>query len=181
MMETFFWYFLIYSFLGFLLEIIFARLIHSSKPDRKCHLILPVCPVYGLGAIGILLLPGWVKASPPLLYLGGAFMATLAEWSLAFFYEKALGVQFWNYHGLPLNFQGRVCLWFSLFWGLLALPLCYLVQPALAGWVSSIPTGLTLLAALFYLGDAMISLLILRVRGTKGLRWYRSLRPFEAR
>ena len=45
-MEAFFWYFLIYSFLGFLQEIILARLNHSSKPDSKCHLILPVCPVY---------------------------------------------------------------------------------------------------------------------------------------
>ena len=35
MMEAFFWYFLIYSFLGLILEIIFARLFPSSNPDRK--------------------------------------------------------------------------------------------------------------------------------------------------
>ena len=178
-MKELFWCFLIYSFLGFLLEITFARLIHSPKPDRKCHLILPVCPVYGLGALGILLLPSWIKAAPPLLYLGGALMATLAEWSLAVFYEKALGVHFWNYCALPLNFQGRVCLWFSLFWGFLALPLCYLIQPMLTGWISAIPTGLTALTALFYLGDTAVSFLILRLHGTEGLRWYRSLKPFE--
>lgn len=180
-METFFWYFLAYSFLGFLLEIAFARLIHSPKPDRKCHFILPVCPVYGLGALGILLLPGWVKSSPPLLYLGGALMATLAEWSLAVFYEKVLDVRFWNYQALPMNFQGRVCLWFSLFWGFLALPLCYLVQPALAELVSAIPTGLTILAVLFYLWDTTVSFLVLRLRGTEGLCWYRRFKPFGAR
>ena len=178
-MKELFWCFLIYSFLGFLLEIAFARLIHSPKPDRKCHLSLPVCPGYGLGALGILLLPSWIKAAPPLLYLGGALMATLAEWSLAVFYEKALGVHFWNYCALPLNFQGRVCLWFSLFWGFLALPLCYLVQPVLVGLIAAIPTGLTVLAALFYLWDTVISFLALRLRGTEGLRWYRSLKPFE--
>lgn len=180
-MKELFWCFIIYSFLGFLLEIAFARLIRSPKPDRKCHLILPVCPVYGLGALGILLLPSWIKASPPLLYLGGAFMATLAEWSLAVFYEKALGVRFWNYSDLPLNLHGRVCLWFSLFWGFLALPLHHLIQPILMGWISAIPAGLTLIAVLFYLGDTAASFLILRLQGTEGLRWYRALRPFEAR
>lgn len=180
-MKELFWCFIIYSFLGFLLEISFAHLIHSPKTDRKCHLILPVCPVYGLGALGILLLPAWIKANPFLLYLGGSFMATLVEWSLAVFYEKALGVRFWNYRALPLNIQGRVCLWFSLFWGFLALPLCNLIHPALTDLISAIPVWLTLLAALFYLGDTATSFLILRLQGTEGLRWYRSLRPFEVR
>ena len=44
-----FWYFLIYSFLGFLLEVSYAR-ITGGYPERKCLLVLPLCPVYGLGA-----------------------------------------------------------------------------------------------------------------------------------
>lgn len=181
-MATLFWLFFIYSALGFCLEVVFARATHSAKPDRKCHLVLPVCPVYGFGALGILLLPGGIRESPFLLYLAGGAAATLAEWGLSCFYEKAAGAAFWDYHALPWNLGGRVCLLFSLIWGLLALPLVYWVQPWLMSWVPAIPAAVTLPAAVFYLGDAAASLLILRRRGTEGLRWYRrQIKPSEAR
>lgn len=176
-----FWYFFLYSVWGFLLEVAFARLVHSRKRDRKCHLLLPVCPVYGVGALGILLLPRWAKGSPILLYLAGALLATLAEWSLSLFYEKAAGAAFWDYRALPLNLDGRVCLLFSLTWGLLALPLVYLVQPWVQDLVGGIPGWLTLPAAVLYGGDALASLRLLRTRGTEGLRWYRGLIPSAAR
>lgn len=58
-----FWYFLFYSFLGFLLEVGYAW--WTGGPlDRKCLLLLPLCPVYGLGACTVLLLPGAVLRSP---------------------------------------------------------------------------------------------------------------------
>ena len=177
----FFWLFLSYGFLGFCLEILFARVTGSSKPDRKCHLVLPVCPVYGLGALGILLLPGWVKASPLLLCLAGGAVATAAEWGMSLFYEKAAGVAFWDYHGLPLNLNGRVCLPFALAWGFLAVPMVYRLHPALLRWVRTIPPTLALPAALFYLADAGLSLAVLRARGTEGLRWYQKITPFGAR
>lgn len=176
-----FWQFLFYSFCGFLFEVSFARLIRHPKRDRKCHLVLPVCPVYGLGALAILALPGPVRASPLLLYLGGVVMASVVEWALAVFYEKVAGAPFWDYSALPWNFQGRVCLSFSLIWGVLALPLTYWVQPWLAPRLALIPASLTLPAFLFYLADGALSLLLLRRFGTEGLRWYARLRPSEAR
>ncbi len=171
-MAEVFWYFLFYSFYGFLLEIFFARLVRHPKRDRKCHLLLPVCPVYGIGALGILLLPAWVKASPLLLFLCGAVMATAAEWGLSLFYERAAKAEFWDYSALPMNLNGRVCLLFSGFWGLLALPLVYAVQPRLEQWVAAIPAAVTIPAALFYRGDAAVSLMLLRRGGTEALRWY---------
>ena len=181
LLAALFWEFFFYSLCGFLLEIAFARLVHHPKRDRKCHLILPVCPVYGVGALAILLLPGWVKASPLFLYLGGALAATVAEWALAVFYEKVGQVRFWDYRDLRWNLQGRVCLPFSLYWGVLSLLLVYLVHPLLAPLFSAVPSSFTIPAALFYLGDAGVSLLLLRRRGTEGLRWYTRFIPSEAR
>lgn len=71
---AFIWYFLFYSWLGFLLEVVFARLTHGKKRDRKCMLLLPLCPVYGVGAVGILLLPQWVQERPLALVLGAALV-----------------------------------------------------------------------------------------------------------
>lgn len=180
-MTGIFWAFLFYSFCGFLFEITFARAIGHPKRDRKCHLLLPVCPVYGLGALAILLLPSWIRSSPPLLYLAGALSATAVEWCLSLFYEKAAGTAFWDYSALSWNLRGRVCLPFSLFWGLLALPLVYVVHPWAAPFFSAVPAAVTIPAALLYLGDAAASLFLLRRGGTPALRWYVRFTPSEAR
>lgn len=180
-MAALFWQFFFYSFCGFLLEVAFARVIHSPKQDRKCHLLLPVCPVYGVGALAILALPAAVKASPVLLFFAGAAVCTLAEWCLSLFYERAAGAVFWDYRALPLNLGGRVCLLFSLFWGLLSLPLAYGLEPILSQWAAAIPAAVTIPAALLYLGDAATSLFLLRRSGTEALRWYVRFIPSAAR
>lgn len=172
-MDRIFWSFFFYSFCGFLLEVAFARLSRQPNRSRKCHLLLPVCPVYGLGALGILLLPEPVRASPPLLFLCGAAAATAAEWGMSLFYEKAAGTAFWDYSALPWNLGGRVCPLFSFFWGLLALALAYGVHPLIAPWLERIPPSAALPAALLYAGDAAVSLSLLRRGGVGALRWRR--------
>jgi uncharacterized membrane protein len=179
-MGALFWQYFGYSLCGFLLEVAFARATHSSKQDRKCHLLLPVCPVYGVGALGVTLLPGWIRARPLLLIPAGAAVCTAAEWALSLFYERAAGAAFWDYSHLPWNLRGRVCLLFSLFWGLLCLPLVYGVHPLLLRWAQAIPSWVTRPAALFYLADAAVSLVLLRRHGTDGLRWYARFIPSEA-
>ena len=63
-----FWYFLVYSFLGFLVEVVYVRVVGGAKRDRKCRLLLPICPVYGLGALAVLApAPPFVQARPLLL------------------------------------------------------------------------------------------------------------------
>lgn len=104
-----FWTFLFYSLMGFFLEVAYARST-GGDPNRKCLLLLPLCPVYGLGACAILLLPGWVSRSLPALFLLGGLTATAAEYLTALFYHYVLHVSFWDYRGLPGSLQGRVCL-----------------------------------------------------------------------
>ena len=94
------------SFVGFVLEVLFARATGNPKRDRKCHLFLPLCPVYGLGAVLILLLPPAVLANPLLLFLCGSLVATAAEYAMAVVYHYAAGVDFWDYSHLPLQLGG---------------------------------------------------------------------------
>lgn len=168
-----FWYFVVYSFLGFLLEVAFARLIRAEKRDRKCFWLLPLCPVYGLGALAILLLPEPVRRSGLLLIVFGGLAATGAEYLMAVFYEKLLGVAFWDYSGLRFNLHGRVCPLFSLFWGLLAALLVHRVHPAVALWAGKIPGAVTVSAMLLVAADSAYTAVLLRSKGnTKCLRWY---------
>lgn len=167
-----FWDFMVYSFLGFLLEIGYAWAT-GGRGDRKCLLVLPLCPVYGLGACAIQLLPRWVLSRPPLLFLCGALTASVVEYLAALFYEKALGVSFWDYRELPWNLSGRVCLPFSLAWGCLSLPLVYWLHPLLAPRLSAIPLPVTWAAGLALGADMLLSCALLRRTGDRAcLRWY---------
>lgn len=169
-----FWYFVLYSFLGFLLEVAYARATRG-RPDRKCLLVLPLCPVYGLGACVILLLAQWTGGHPVLLFLLGGAAATTVEYLTAVFYEEVLRVSFWDYRGLPGSLHGRVCPAFSLAWGLLALGLVYGVHPLLAPVFDAVPLPLTALAAGTVGTDLLLSAFLLRRTGDRAcLQWYRS-------
>jgi len=48
------WRFWLYSFLGYLLEKAFAAASASPHQTRKCFLLLPLCPVYGLAVLAVL-------------------------------------------------------------------------------------------------------------------------------
>ena len=73
-----FWNFVWYSFCGFLLETAYARLTGGGG-SRKCLRVLPLCPVYGAGALAILALPVGVQGRPWALFLLGGLVATGVE------------------------------------------------------------------------------------------------------
>ena len=176
-MADIFWQFLIYSFLGFVLEVVFARITRSPKQDRKCMLLFPLCPVYGLGALAIVHLPASIRSRAALLFLFGALAATAVEYAAHWFYQTVLGVRFWDYSGRPWNWNGRVSLLFSFFWGLLAISLVTWVHPPVTKLISAIPESLFLPTFLLFLTDGILSAWTLRTTGTTdSLRWYDSFR-----
>lgn len=74
-----------------------------------------------------------------------------------------LGVSFWDYTGVFGNFRGRVCLPFSLAWGLLLFPAVYLVTPPVVVLADRVPIGVTWWLLLAFTADAVCSLRFLAV------------------
>lgn len=174
-MAAWFWYFVLYSFLGFLLEVAFARAIRNPKRDRKCFYFLPLCPVYGLGALLILAPAPLLWDAPVLLALWSALAATAAEYAMSLLYEKLLLVSFWDYSHLPWNVKGRVCLLFSFFWCGLGLLVVYGIHPLAVSIIGAVPSWLTLPAVLFLALDTFFTVYVLRrEKSTDALRWYRA-------
>ncbi len=172
-----FWCFLCYSFLGFVIEVIFARVTGNPKRDRKCRYFLPICPVYGLGALAVMALPESVRLRPVLFFLCAAAACTAVEYVTAVFYERVTGVAFWDYSHLPGNLGGRVCPLFSLFWGLLAVLFYRTAHPLVLRLAQAAPPWLFPPALLFCLLDLGFTLYVLRrERDTRALRWYDRLR-----
>ena len=168
-----FWSFILYSFLGFGLEVFYA-LLTGGRRDRKRTLLLPLCPVYGLGAVTILLLSRLVGENREIRFLLGIIGATVVEYLLAVWYEKGLGVSFWDYSEIPGNLHGRVCLPFSLVWGILGVILVEWVHPAMEMWLIRPIPGVVMATVMFVVaGDLVVSGIMLRITGERAcLRWY---------
>lgn len=167
------WYFWIYSFLGLLLERLFARVTRAPQRSRRCFLFLPLCPVYGLGMLAVLALP----EDLPLwaLILLGGLAATAVEYAVHWAYEALLGVRFWDYSRVPGNLRGRVCLPFSLAWAPLAALAARRVQPLVQPLAASVPPLLTWVCLLLFTADACLSARYLWVTGdVAGLRALRA-------
>lgn len=172
-MDDLIWYILFYSFLGYLLEVAYARAVHGSGNGRKCLLLLPLCPVYGVGGVAITTL--CTTQSHPLWVMGVGFVvATAVELLFGLYYKYGLGVAFWDYSQIRWNVGGLVCLPFSLAWAGLALMLVYTVHPFVKICVSAIPPFFTVPAWIVFAADCLISSIALkREKNTMVLQWYR--------
>ena len=164
------WYFWIYSFLGYLLERAFAAVTHAEHQGRRCFLLLPLCPVYGLGMLAVLALPpDWTEGG--WLVISGGLAATAVEYAVHWAYETTLGIRFWDYANVPGNLQGRVCLPFTLAWGILTAAAVWWIQPWGERLASRIPPEATVFCLLLFTADALLSARFLWVTGDiEGLR-----------
>ena len=174
-MSLLLWTFWTYSFFGYLLEQGYAAATQAAQPPGKGFLLLPLCPVYGLGALAVLALPPALTDGFWSLALWGGLTATAVEYGVHLLYDRLLGVRFWDYSRLPGNFQGRVCLPFSLAWGLLAAAVLPAAQAALEPALASIPPAVTYAMLLVFTADSVVSLRLLRRTGDPGILSLRAL------
>ena len=159
------WLFWTYSFLGYLLEKGYAAATASPRQTRKCFLLLPLCPVYGLGALTVLNLPSSLTDNFWSLALWGGLTATAVEYAVHWLYDRLLGVRFWDYSRVRWNIRGRVCLPFSLAWGLLTAALLPPLQAVLVPALSAVPAWLTYALLLLTTADGVVSAALLRQTG----------------
>ena len=117
------WYFAIYSFLGWVAEVIFHAVTQGEVVNRG-FLNGPVCPIYGFGMVTILylaeaFLPGGAAGCSLLILLpAGILFATLIELFTGWLLEKLFHARWWDYRERPFNFKGYICLEFCLIWGI---------------------------------------------------------------
>ncbi len=155
------WYGIFYSFLGYCLEKTFAAATRSSHRLRRCFVFLPLCPVYGLAMLAVLALG--TEGLPRLWeqMALGAFAATAVEYVVHWGYEKVFGVQFWDYTSTKCDVNGRICLPFSLCWGVLSVFAVRYVQPRLARIAAQIPDEAAVLAVFLITLDGIFTCRVL--------------------
>ena len=82
------------------------------------------------------------EAHPSLLFILGMAVATIAEYIVALLLEKLTHAKWWDYSNEPYNFQGRVALIPSLFWGFLSIFLFDFLEPFVIKIIGFIPESI---------------------------------------
>lgn len=142
-------YFFIYGFLGWCTEVAFA----AAKEQRfvnRGFLNGPICPIYGIGVVAVILLLIPYENNLFILYVASTIVVTVLEWLTGFILEKLFHSKWWDYSHMPLNLNGYVCLLFSLIWGVACVIIVKWIHPIIAKGVGILPEwlGLTMLVIL---------------------------------
>ncbi|MDO4804330.1 MAG: hypothetical protein Q4A32_05880 [Lachnospiraceae bacterium] len=175
------WYFVIYSFGGWCVEVIFHA-ITVGKVINRGFLCGPACPVYGFGAISVFaviysVLPDVVHYPVEkltggndivgilLVFVCGVVFATLIELAAGWLLDIAFHARWWDYSNEPFNFRGYICLRFSLIWGLVCLLVVRIIHPVVENcFLLTMPEkiGQPILGALFitYAADFIVTVMI---------------------
>ena len=108
--------FFIYSFLGWCVEVAFVA-VTTGKVVNRGFLNGPVCPIYGCGMVGVLIILLPVKNNVWLLFLGGMIICSAVELFGGWILDKIFHMRWWDYSEKPFNIGGYICLPFSIMWG----------------------------------------------------------------
>ena len=143
-------FFLIYSCLGWCVEVVYAAATTGQLVNRG-FLNGPVCPIYGFGMILVLFFLTPLEDDLLLLYLGGVILPSALELVGGWALYKLYRTRWWDYTDKPFNIGGYVCLEFSLMWGLGAMVMVKVIHPTIAALVNIIPplVGFVLMCLLY--------------------------------
>lgn len=133
--------FFIYGFLGWCTEVAFAAAKEKRFVNRG-FLNGPICPIYGIGVVAVVLLLMPYKNQLFILYVVSIIVVTALEWVTGFILEKLFHSKWWDYSNMPLNLNGYVCLLFSLIWGVACVVIVKWIHPLIYKGVKILPDWL---------------------------------------
>lgn len=164
-LETWFLWLMIYSIIGWVYESTICSIGHKKLINRG-FLNGPYCPIYGTGAVLVLLVLGRIQ-NPVLLFFAGAVVTCSLEYLTSWLMEKLFHARWWDYSKRKFNIGGRVCLIGAVVFGAFSVVLILFLHP----WVKSLTdrltdTALSWVCAILFVG--VVSDLIVTVKGLLG-------------
>lgn len=153
-------YFAIYSFLGWCVESIYKSLI-EKKLINSGFLHGPFCPIYGFGAVIMILLLTNLPNNILVIFISSMIFMTLWEYIVGVLLEKIFKTKYWDYSNIKFNINGRVCLKNSIYWGILGVIFTFLVHPWVQAQVTKIPEKI-----LFYINIVVYIILLIDIIST---------------
>lgn len=147
---------------GFLAETLWCYIRHGYIESRKSLVYGPLSVAYGMGGILLTLVLWHFTDCKWYTVFGISFLVgSVAEYICSLGQEIVFGSVAWDYSHLPLNINGRVCLLYSLFWGVLGVFWVKAVMPLTDKLYAHVPdnvaTVLVIAFCAFFVYDSVLS------------------------
>lgn len=130
-------YFVIYAFLGWCTEVVFAA-VDTGKFVNRGFLNGPICPIYGFGVVIIVILLMPVKENITMLFFGSVALTSALELVTGWLLERLFHTKWWDYSDIPFNIGGYICLKFSFMWGIACMVILNVIHPIIQDFVSRV-------------------------------------------
>ena len=153
---------ILYSFLGWCGEMIYCSIGQGKLCEKRGFLNGPLCPIYGHGALLVLVVLGQSWNNPISTFLIGMVLTSTVEYLTSYLMEKLFHMRWWDYSHHHFQLNGRICLLNSTLFGLACLVLRYVVHPRVMEpilWLFDHGLAVPLALALFalYVTDIVLS------------------------
>ncbi|ACD22631.1 putative ABC transporter permease [Clostridium cagae] len=142
------YFFMIYSFLGWCVEVIYAYKNNNYFINRG-FLYGPFCPIYGFGIVFMLVSLHKFIDNLLLLFIFATLLTSLIEYLTGFILERVFKSKWWDYTDDAFNLHGRICLGFSLLWGAASVIVIKVIHPMIKYLIDKLPT--TIETYVFYI------------------------------
>ena len=121
--------FALISFGGWVYETIYCSVVEGEFTKRG-FLFGPTCPIYGIGAIAEWLVLGQIS-NPIIVFIIGAVLATVIEYSTGLFLERRFKKKWWDYSMFKFNLHGRICPQASAVFGAFSVTSVFVLVPTM--------------------------------------------------
>lgn len=140
-------YFFFYAFAGWVMETCYCSFLERKYVARG-FLYGPICPIYGVGVLLMILFFKPLTGNPVLFYVTAVVVMSAWEYLVGWFLEATTHVKYWDYSHIKYNLNGRICLPISLTWGVLSYIVIFWIHPhtealfaQIAPWLSHVLCG----------------------------------------
>ncbi len=134
-------YWLIYSFLGWVIETTYTSTLNLSFQDRG-FLTLPFIPIYGFGAMITVVLLEPYAHNLFIVFVLGVFFTSLLEYITSYIMDRIFHMRWWDYSERFLNIHGRICIFNSMMFGILSVALVHTIHPFIKDLIMLVPHDL---------------------------------------
>ena len=168
-------YFCFYSMAGWCMETIYCSILEKRIVSRG-FLHGPICPIYGVGVLLMILFIKPLADNIFVFYLVSTLTMSAWEYFVGWFLELTTHMKYWDYSMYRFNLRGRICLWVCLVWGALSYVCIFWLHPPVEQFIAGIPvkvrdiTAIVLSAAILTDAIATIRDLALMTKAMNALR-----------
>lgn len=159
-LQQWLFFFFVYSIIGWVYESIEVS-IRRHKLVNRGFMRGPMLPIYGSGAVVMVMIGIPLKAYPVAMFFTGIVVCTMLELATGEAMEAIFKVRYWDYTNSFMNFRGHICLVASLAWGFFTLGLNYYIHRPVEKLVLLIPDnvlqGIVAILLIYFVADYSLS------------------------